>query len=369
MENLYIHVPFCAKKCDYCAFYSVENSSVDLWERWLAKIRSDLQKNADSLQNVKTLYFGGGTPTLPDAHFMERMFRTVSDEIKLCGNAEITSEANPETITEERAAVLGKYCNRISMGVQSFREEKRRVLGRHPVSAENTVPALRRLRQNGIRNIGLDLMYAVPGESLEQWKDDLRKAADLGVEHLSAYALTPEENTPYAIAHGLKAADDDLASDMWHAAAEILSGYGMKRYEISNYAKPGCEAKHNCNVWYGGTYLGLGPSATSFDGIDRWTEQDDITRWLDGAAPDRDRIPRNARVREIFIMGLRTVQGWDRQKFSAATGCKNIWCDAETEEILRRLSSQDLVKVSETNCRATQTGLEFWNTIAEQLIL
>lgn len=369
MENLYIHVPFCSAKCDYCAFYSVENSSADLWTEWLAKIRSDLQKNAAHLQKVKTLYFGGGTPTLPDAHFLERMFQTVLAEITLVKDAEITSEANPETITDERAAVLGKYVNRISMGVQSFREEKRKVLGRHPVSAKNTIPALKRLRAAGIKNLGVDLMYAVPGETLAQWREDLLRAADLGIEHLSAYALTPEENTPYAIAHGLKAADDDLASDMWHTAADVLSGYNMNRYEISNYAKPGREAKHNCNVWYGGTYLGLGPSATSFDGIDRWTEQDDITRWLDGAEPDWDRIKRNARIREVFIMGLRTVNGWTKEKFSAATGCTNIWCDAEAENILKNLQAHGLIEVSETTCKATGAGLEFWNTIAEQLIL
>ena len=368
MENLYIHVPFCTKKCDYCAFYSVENSSRSMQEHWLEKLRHDLQKNAHRLQHVKTLYFGGGTPTLPDPDFLEQMFQTVCSEIKLMPNAEITSEANPETITDERADILGKWVNRISMGVQSFREEKRRILGRHPISAENIFPAMQRLRAAGLKNIGIDLMYAVPGESLEQWKDDLKRAGDLGVEHLSAYALTPEENTPYAIAHGLKAADDGLASDMWHTAAAILAQYGLERYEISNYAKKEHEAQHNCNVWYGGSYLGLGPSATSFDGIDRWTEQADLTDWLDGADAEWDRISRPARIREVFIMGLRTVNGWSKEKFSAATGCK-IWCDAEAENILKNLQSQGLVRFDGAACRATLTGLEFWNTIAEQLIL
>ncbi len=368
MENLYIHVPFCTKKCDYCAFYSVENSSRSIQEQWLKKIKDDLQKNAHRLQQVKTLYFGGGTPTLPDPGFLERMFQTVCAEIRLLPGAEITSEANPETITEERAAVLGKWVNRISMGVQSFREGKRKVLGRHPVSAENIFPAMKRLRAAGLKNIGIDLMYAVPGETLEEWKDELKRAGDLGVEHLSAYALTPEENTPYAIAHGLNAADDRLESDMWHAAAEILAQYALKRYEISNYAKNKRQAQHNCNVWYGGSYLGLGPSAASFNGTDRWTETADLTRWLNGYSPEWDKISRSARLREIFIMGLRTVKGWEKEKFSAATGC-NIWCDTEMECILNNLQEQGLIDFNAATCRATQTGLEFWNTIAEQLIL
>ena len=368
MENLYIHVPFCAKKCDYCAFYSIENSSRTMHERWLEKIRRDLQKNAHRLQQVKTLYFGGGTPTLPDHDLLEKIFQTVLSEIRLVPGAEITSEANPETITAERAAVLGKYVNRISMGVQSFREEKRKVLGRYPIHTEKIVPALTLLRDAGLNNIGVDLMYAVPGETLAQWEEDLKRAMDLGVEHLSAYALTPEENTPYAITHGLKAADDDLASDMWRTVDEVSAAYGMERYEISNYAKKGFEAKHNCNVWFGETYLGLGPSATSFDGVDRWTEQADLTAWLAGAEADWDRISRPARIREVLIMGLRTVKGWDKEKFSAATGCRT-WCDAETKDILNALQDQGLISFNSESCRATKTGLEFWNSIAEQLIL
>ena len=368
MENLYIHVPFCQKKCDYCAFYSIENSSRDLQERWLEKLKVDLEKNTHRLQQVKTLYFGGGTPTIPDPDLLEKIFRTVLAEIHLMPGAEITSEANPETITAERADILGKYVNRISMGVQSFREEKRKVLGRHPVSAEKIFPAMKNLRNAGLKNIGIDLMYAVPGETLAQWEDDLKQAVDLGVEHLSAYALTPEENTPYAIAHGLKAADDNLASDMWHTAANILAKGGMERYEISNYAKKDHEAEHNCNVWSGGTYLGLGPSATSFDGTDRWTEQADLTAWLNGAPPEWDRISRAARLREIFIMGLRTVNGWKKETFSAATGC-DIWCDAEAERILKNLQGQGLIRFDTAKCCPTKTGLEFWNTIAEQLIL
>lgn len=366
MENLYIHVPFCSRKCDYCAFYSVTGSNRALWTQWLDRVCRDLEQNHSRLQNLRTLYFGGGTPTLPEPDFLDEMFSRIMERITLQNHAEITTEANPETITREKAAVLGKYVNRVSMGVQSFQEEKRRVLGRYPETAANTRPALRALRDAGIKNIGFDLMYAVPGETLADWQEDLKRAADEGIEHLSAYALTPEENTPYALEHGLQAADDELASDMWHAAAEILAGYGMTRYEISNYAKKGFEAAHNCNVWSGGTYLGLGPSATSFDGTDRWTECDDLLAWLSGKTAAFDRIPRDARIREILIMGLRTTAGWPIKKFSTATGCDS-WCGAE--KILCQLQDQGLIEFDHTICRATESGLEFWNHIAEQLII
>ena len=222
-RELYIHVPFCLKKCDYCAFYSIENSTAALRERWLDRIIFDLELHRDRLQDLQSVYFGGGTPTLPDTDFLERMFHRIlrSGIIGLQRDAEITSEANPETINGEKAALLTRYVNRISMGVQSFHPEKRAVLGRRPASAEHVFTAVEHLRKNGLANLGFDLMYAVPGETLEDWTADLRQAAALAPEHLSAYALTPEERTPYADRHGLKPPDDELSSAMWHRAGAL----------------------------------------------------------------------------------------------------------------------------------------------------
>lgn len=371
-RELYIHVPFCLKKCDYCAFYSIENSTAALRERWLDRIIFDLELHRDRLQDLQSVYFGGGTPTLPDTDFLERMFHRIlrSGIIGLQRNAEITSEANPETINGEKAALLTRYVNRISMGVQSFHPEKRAVLGRRPASAEHVFTAVEHLRKNGLANLGFDLMYAVPGETLEDWTADLRQAAVLAPEHLSAYALTPEERTPYADRHGLKPPDDELSSAMWHRAGEILQEQGLTRYEISNYAKPGFEAKHNCHVWQGQTYLGLGPSATSFDGTDRWTEPADLNAWIERTeAPETDRIPREKRLREMLIMGLRQVNGWTRSQFRRAVNSDEEadWMRLAGPELLS-LQRTGLLTVNEELCRPTETGLEFWNEIAEQLI-
>jgi len=364
-RNLYIHVPFCSRKCDYCAFYSVERSGPDLHRKWLNRIQRDLDKYADRLAPLDSVYFGGGTPTLPEADLLDEMFRTVLGSVRLTPGAEITSEANPETVTPERAAVLAAHVNRISMGVQSFDPVKRAVLGRHPATAESVPQAVMRLRDAGIRNLGLDLMYAVPGETLDGWQNDLRLALALEPEHLSAYALTPEEHTPYAKAHGLKPVDDALSAEMWQTAGRILAAAGLPRYEVSNYAAAPFQARHNCNVWHGRTYLGLGPSACSFDGIDRFNEPADIVQWLDGGPPEIDRISPEARRREILMMGLRAVRGWDRAEFEAVAGAG--WDDALP--VLRELAEEGLIVLADLHCAPTEHGLAFWNDIAERLIL
>ena len=244
-RNLYVHVPFCSVKCDYCAFFSVEHSGPDLHRRWLERVLRDLDRRAEELEAVETVYFGGGTPTLPGADFLDEMFRAVFERIRMAPGAEITSEANPETITPEKAAVLASHVNRVSMGVQSFDPVKRAVLGRHPACADSVPRAAELLRGAGIGNLGFDLMYAAPGETLAGWRRDLELALALAPDHVSAYALTPEEHTPYAKAHGLRSADDALSAAMWETAGEMLAEAGLPRYEISNYAAEAFQARHN----------------------------------------------------------------------------------------------------------------------------
>ena len=364
-RNLYVHVPFCSVKCDYCAFFPVEHYGPDLHRKWLECVLRGLDRHADELETVETVYFGGGTPTLPDADFLDGVFRAVFERIRMVPGAEVTSEANPETITPEKAAVLASHVNRVSMGVQSFDPVKRAVLGRHPASADSVPRAAELLREAGIRNLGFDLMYAVPGETPAGWRRDLELALELKPDHLSAYALTPEEHTPYARAHGLRAADDALSDAMWRTAGEMLAGAGLPRYEISNYAGEAFQARHNCAVWHGQTYLGLGPSACSFDGTDRFTEPAGMKEWLEGVPPAIDRIPRAARRREILMMGLRTVRGWGRDEFASAAG--SGWEDALP--VLHELEKDRLIELSDAFCRPTQRGLAFWNEIAERLIL
>ncbi len=364
-QNLYIHVPFCSRKCDYCAFYSLANAETKQYLAYLDHLERELERRRPELQNLKSVYFGGGTPTVLPPELLERLYRMVFRTVSPAENAECTTEANPETVDSERAEIIGKYLNRVSMGVQSFLTEKRAVLGRKPDSAEHIYTAIEALEKQGVHNLGIDLIYAVPGEKMENWIQDLTLAGQLPVKHISTYSLTPEERTPYAEKYGLASVDEDLSSLMWHKTAELLSPR-FERYEISNLAIPGYEAKHNWNIWHGETYLGLGPAASSFNGIDRWTEQSSLKRWLDGEEPEWDQIPVPDRQREILMMGLRTVKGWTREQFLAASGGTE-WLELAAEE-LESLQRDKLLTVDRDVCRPTEKGLEFWNEIAYRLI-
>ncbi len=362
MRNLYIHVPFCAGKCDYCAFYSEPVPDGTQIRLWLDHILLQLEENAPRLENAETVYFGGGTPSLLPDGILKRLFAAVREVVP--NAVEISMEANPFTVTPEKAAVLTSFAKRVSLGVQSFDPALLEAVGRRSHAGPGPEEAVRNLREAGLRNLGLDLMYGLPGETLELWRRDIERALELNPEHISAYSVTPEPGTPFASRVAGQPEADALSEAMWEQAGDILGAAGLPRYEISNYARPGFESRHNSNVWHGQTYLGLGPAACSFDGADRWTQASDLRTWLDGAPPEFDRIPRRARLGEILMMGLRTVRGWTRREFEGTAGCG--W-DVFSEQ-LGGLAERGLVTLSADTIKPTERGLSFWNDVAESLV-
>ena len=362
MRNLYIHVPFCAGKCDYCAFYSEPTPDAASIRLWLDRIVLRLKENAARLKNAGTVYFGGGTPSLLPDEILKRLFSAVREAAP---NAEeISVEANPFTVTPEKAAVLASFANRVTLGIQSFDPVLLEAVGRRKHAGPGPEEAVRNLREAGLRNLGLDLMYGLPGETTELWRRELERATELNPEHVSAYSVTPEPGTPFADRVAGRPEDDALLETMWEQTGAILGAAGLPRYEISNYARPGFESRHNSNVWHGQTYLGLGPAACSFDGTDRWTQVADLRAWLDGAPPEIDRIPRRARLGEMLMMGLRTVRGWTRGEFEAAAGCG--WDDFAAQ--LAGLAERGLVQLDADAIIPTERGLSFWNDVAESLV-
>ena len=330
--------------------------------QWLDHILVQLEESIPLLGNASTVYFGGGTPSLLPDEILKRLFATIREVVP--NAVEISVEANPFTITPEKAAVLASFANRVSLGVQSFDPALLNAIGRRGHAGPGPEEAVRNLRNAGLRNLGLDLMYALPGETPELWRRDLERALELEPEHISAYSVTPEPGTPFARRVAGQPEDDALSEAMWETAGEILGAAGLPRYEISNYARPGFESRHNSNVWHGQTYLGLGPAACSFDGTDRWTQVSDLRAWLDGAPPEFDRIPRRARLGEVLMMGLRTVRGWTREEFEDATG--EAW-DGFAEQ-LNGLSERGLVTLAADAVAPTERGLAFWNDVAESLV-
>lgn len=368
-ENVYVHVPFCRDKCGYCAFYSVPDADESLQSLYVGRIEQQMQESLVS-GTIRSVYFGGGTPTVLPRQLFERMLLSVNASFKLAHGAEISVECNPESVDESKVALLASFANRVSLGVQSFSAHNRHILGRH-ADLTHINRAVELFRQYGITNLGMDLIYAVPGQSLEDWLGELETAVSYGIGHLSCYSLTVEEGTPIAEQHGLDVVDEEMSADMWHATEELLRKYGLRRYEISNYALPGMECRHNMSVWHGGSYLGFGPAACSFDGKRRWAQCGDVRNWLAGAEPEFDEIPVDARAREIFAFGLRTAAGWtasDWELLLPEIRDSMSWNDCLAHPELRSLVEQGLLDVSPEAVVPTSRGLAFWDNIAASLL-
>ena len=356
-QNLYIHVPFCRGKCDYCAFYS-ESGLEHLMRPWLDQIKAGV--SALSGRTLHTVYLGGGTPTLLPAEMLEELLESISNLNS--GASEISIECNPESLTAEKAEVLGRHVNRVSLGIQSFDPVLRRRIGRRG-DPSKIRPAFDLLLGNGLENLSCDLICALPGQDCSSWEKDLKTALSLPVKHLSAYSLAIEEGTPLSCRYHPDSAGDLRIAAMGKMTRRILKDAGFRQYEISNYALPGYECCHNRNVWYGETYLGLGPAACSFDGKDRFTQPASVSDWLSGKNPEFDRIADDIRQVEILMMGLRTVRGWKPGEFELAAG---IAAEALRPRQIDSLRRKKMMKKHEI--ALTRRGLDFWNDAALELL-
>jgi len=359
--NYYIHVPFCASKCGYCVFYSVTDASAELRERYLEKLFSQLETQTEK---AGTVYIGGGTPTLFDTGTLARFLDKVTTALPCTAETEITVEANPETLTREKIAVLKKYVTRLSTGVQSFFPKVRELLGRK-CGQDQLEFALAGIAEANFAHWNCDLIYAVPGRSREDWGGEFDFLARYPVDHVSCYSLTPEEG---ARLYGrLAPCGDELAAEMEEVTQEKLSAMGIVQYEVSNYARPGSECRHNVSVWRGGLLRGFGPSASSFDGRDRSTESASLTDWLAGAPPVIDRISSEARLDEIFSVNLRTTEGWTEELW-AKVPLADLWrVRLEKAEAAEKCFPGCFV-ISPQKIKLSRKGLDFWDTIAEELL-
>ena len=359
--NCYIHIPFCASKCGYCAFFSEVNRSKTVHNKYL----DCLQKRLESKQcgTLKTLYIGGGTPTLLDLPELKRLISILRNNLQYTPDCEISIEANPETLTEEKVGLLRSFATRISLGVQSFNPALRESVGRK-CSDEALWRAIKLISEAGFRHWNCDLIYSLPNEKLSDWLDDLHRAGDCGVDHVSCYSLTPEADA--AMGENFTE-DDERESEMYFACEQVLSKYGISRYEISNYAVSGAECKHNVNVWCGGLLRGEGPSAADFDGKNRHIEPASLSAWFAGEAPELDEISCTARCNEIFAVNLRTVKGWTKNMWEKVPGCDRWANRVQIAENLQK-NFPGCVEFNETSIKLSAKGLMYWNDIAESII-
>ena len=361
--NYYFHLPFCRSKCGYCAFYSVVSPSSETIDDYLERLEQQL-KAAPALPPPETIYLGGGTPTSLSCAQLERLFSLLEHHLSPGADCEISIEANPETLDAEKVAILRSNATRLSLGVQSFSAQLRNVLGRE-CGDDALDRAVKLVRKAAFPHWNIDLIYAVPGETAAMWRSDLERAADCGIDHLSCYSLTPEESSRLGSAFSV---DDDASCDMYEAIPEMLASYGIRRYEISNYSRPGAECRHNVNVWRGGVLRGFGPSAAGFDGVDRFTEAADLKAWLAGTPPEADRISHAKRLAEIFAVNLRTVNGWTPELWERVPGA-DPWAARRSAALEAAENMPDTWwKISRGRIKLSEEGLCFWNTIAEALL-
>ena len=367
---LYIHVPFCASKCAYCDFASWPHRE-DCWQRYFEALWEEAAGYADALAGCEaaTVFFGGGTPSLvPEALITETLGR-LRDCIPFAPGAEITLEANPGTLSAEK---LGAYrragVNRLSLGAQSFDEELLRCLGRihtPPRIAEAVAMA----RDAGFRNINLDLMYALPGQRMDQWLGTLQAAVALKVEHISAYSLIVEPGTPMAArvaSSEVVLPSEDTVNGMQRRAVAILSEAGYDRYEISNFARPGYACRHNLTYWERGEYLGLGCAAHSLFQGRRFHNGETLDGYLAGERQlEVQPLTRRDAMEETLMLATRTVRGLDLEKWRADFGTPFV---RGREAALERLAAAGLIVMEGGFVRLTLRGMELHNAIVLELM-
>jgi oxygen-independent coproporphyrinogen-3 oxidase len=376
--RIYIHIPFCLRKCPYCAFVSQEGSPAQreaYTELLLAEMRL-AHAESPSHRPLDSVYFGGGTPSLLEPGQTGRILSQADSLFGLSAASEITLEANPGTIDDEKLA--GFRCsgiNRLSLGVQSFHDRMLATLGRIH-SAEQAVQAIKAARAAGFDNIGIDLIHSLPGQTMEMWQSDLKRALELTPEHTSVYGLTVEEETPFArrYADDRELPDEDLSADMFLAADDLLTAAWYEHYEIANYALPGFRSRHNSGYWRRDGYLGLGCGAHSLLRVGHGI------RFGNTSAPDeyasavtRGDLPRQDRVElsredalaEFMFLGLRMADGVSFEYFRREFGMELK--DRFGKE-LEDLTGLGLVTVDGTGVRLTRRGMLLSNRVFSRFL-
>ena len=316
--GIYIHVPFCRSKCQYCDFYSLTSKDDKLMDSYIEATCKHI-KEAGSLApsyQVDTMYFGGGTPSFFGADGMAMILSAIRRGFDVLHDAEITFEANPDSVSQKLLSRLrNEGFNRVSLGIQTDDDAILQKIGR-PHTYSQAVLAVERIRKAGFQNLSVDLMYGLPGQTLENWEGTVRNVLKLAPDHISCYGLKVEERTPmYQYKDAINLPDDDMQADMYLAAVEILRSKGYRQYEISNFARKGMISKHNMKYWTGGEYLGFGPDASSDFGGKRFTAVRDLLGYLDGikhggkVMAEVHEIPPRERAGEYLMTRLRTTAG------------------------------------------------------------
>ena len=371
--GIYIHIPFCRSKCDYCDFYSLAGRE-DQMDRYQKALLAHLKETAPLAQGypVDSIYFGGGTPSYYGAKRIKELLAHLSKLFQVEKDAEITVECNPDSVDLKSLRILRKAgVNRLSMGMQSAQEEELRAIHRIH-TPQQTNQAVEAARKAKFTNLSLDLIYGLPGQTMESWKATVEHALSLIPQHLSCYGLKVEEGTPLArrVAEGEVLPDDDQQADLYLWTVGRLERAGLPQYEISNFAKPGYESRHNLRYWLTRPYIGFGPGAHSDFGGRRYSFVRDLDAYIRGVLEGGDiidsseLIPQRERCGEYLMLRLRTVQGVDGREYR-----HTYFMDfAPLEARLREFAAQDWAEEADGRWRLTPKGFLVSNQLIGDLL-
>ena len=369
--ELYVHIPFCVRKCQYCDFLSGP-SDEETKERYIEALLQEIHavEHTEDYEIV-SVFIGGGTPSALKAEAIASVMRTLQEKFFFCEDAEVTIEANPGTVDLEKLTIYRNVgINRLSLGLQSTDAEELKLLGRIH-SYEEFLKSYEWAREAGFSNINIDLMFAIPGQTGEAWRQHLYQVAELNPEHISAYSLIIEEGTPFA-EQNLDLPDEDTEYQMYEDTAEILERYGYRQYEISNYAKQGYMCRHNAGYWQRLEYLGFGLGASSLYGGMRFSNTHQMQEYLkESRNPDQIRkdvtvLSRNEQIEEFMFLGLRRTEGISEKKFEENFDVRlmDIYGD-----ILQKYEETGFMEHIETKWRLTRKGIHVSNHILADFLL
>ena len=362
MAGIYIHIPFCKRRCIYCDFFSTTQSEKK--SAYVHALCRELEMRKDYLEgeDIETIYLGGGTPSQLSREELEEIFTYIYKVYPIRPDAEITLEANPDDLTPEYVAMLRQLpINRISMGIQTFQEETLKLLHRRHTAVQ-AIEAFRRCREAGFQNISIDLMYGLPGETLDTWIADLQQAINLRPEHISAYHLIYEEGTALwklREQHQVEEADEDLSVSLFSTLIEQLSEAGYQHYEISNFCLPGLHSRHNSSYWTGKKYLGCGPSAHSFNGVSRQWNVASLESYMKGVEEGEldvevEELDLYTRYNDFVLTSIRTAWGMPLSKLRSDFGEElNRYCMRMAKPHLE----QGVLEIGEDVLRLTRKGI------------
>ncbi len=376
--ELYIHIPFCVKKCAYCDFLSVP-STPEVIENYVAALIKEIKAYSELALEyvVTTIFFGGGTPSILSGVQMQKIMKTLREVFQIADQIEISMEANPGTVTEENLmAYKNAGVNRISFGLQSANNEELKILGRVH-TYEQFLESFVIARQAGFDNINVDLISAIPNQTVESWEKSLYKVLELQPEHISAYSLIIEEGTAFAKWYGEGAEKEEelpteeVEREIYHRTEEILKEKGYYRYEISNYAKKGKECRHNLGYWERKEYLGLGLGASSLIEEQRFHNIEDLAQYIEYAGNlerlccDKEILSEQERMEEFVFLGLRKMEGISKQEFQRLFGKTLEECYKNN---IHRMKQEKLIEESDGYLRLTKRGIDLSNYVFAEIL-